>query len=296
MMRILSTSLGCGIAVGRLLGSWARSTRRHGSRVSWLGPRVLLGSTLALCLSGCGSPSGPARPGSGAGPSPGELVVRFLTPSSGQTIIGSVARVQVLVRGVRLVNKVGKPNVPGEGHLRLWVDPEDISSPSLVQTASTFDLTGLAPGPHRLMVELRQNDDTPLAGAPASAGSDSQMHKELEFSTVSALGRIQTEIFSPTCAAEGCHVLGGAGPMPLTDAGTSYQSLVGVLADNGMARSAGKKRVVPGHPEQSFLLRKLTRQLEYGEGDPMPQNAPPLTGEQIELIRLWISQGAAPAP
>src|SRR5262249_39370908 len=112
----------------------------------------------------------------------------------------------------------------------------------------------------------------------------------------SALGRVQTEIFSPTCATEGCHVVGGAGPMPLTDAGTSYHSLVDVLAENGMARSAGKKRVVAGHPERSCLLQKLTRQLQYGEGDPMPQNAAPLTGEQIDLIRLWISQGAVPAP
>jgi hypothetical protein len=223
-------------------------------------------------------------------------VVRILTPASGQTVTGSVARVQLLVRGVRLVNKVGQPNVPGEGHLRVWVDPGDPSSSSVVQTASTFELANLAPGSHHLMVELRQNDDTPLAGALASAGNASPMRKEIQFSTVSALGRIQTEIFSPTCAAEGCHVLGGAGPMPLTDAGTSYQSLVDVLAENGMARSAGKKRVVAGRPEQSFLMQKLTRQLQYGEGDPMPQNAPPLTGEQIELIRLWISQGAVPAP
>jgi mono/diheme cytochrome c family protein len=104
------------------------------------------------------------------------------------------------------------------------------------------------------------------------------------------LVQIQEQIFTPHCAS--CHVAGGSGPMPLTDPGTSYASLVGVDPTNSTARQAGKKRVVPGDPSRSFLMDKITGEMEFGEGDRMPQNAHPLSAEAIALIRRWIQAGA----
>jgi mono/diheme cytochrome c family protein len=104
------------------------------------------------------------------------------------------------------------------------------------------------------------------------------------------LVQIQEQIFTPHCAS--CHVAGGSGPMPLTDASTSYASLVGVDPINSTARQAGKKRVMPGDPSRSFLMDKITGAMEFGEGDRMPQNAEQLSAAEIALIRRWIQAGA----
>jgi mono/diheme cytochrome c family protein len=104
------------------------------------------------------------------------------------------------------------------------------------------------------------------------------------------LAQIQQQIFTPYCAS--CHCPGGYGPMPLMDTATSYANLVGVDPTNTTAREAGQKRVVAGDPARSFLLNKLTGQMEFGEGDQMPQNANPLSADQIALIRKWIQAGA----
>jgi hypothetical protein len=69
----------------------------------------------------------------------------------------------------------------------------------------------------------------------------------------------------------------------------AYANLVNVAARN----KAGAVRVIPGDPDNSYLIHKL-------EGAPdifglrMPQNGPPyLTDGQIKVIRRWIELGAA---
>jgi len=52
---------------------------------------------------------------------------------------------------------------------------------------------------------------------------------------------------------------------------------------------SGKPAIIPGHADQSEMIRRLTLQ------DPeqrMPLDAPPLEEEEIELLRKWIDQGA----
>jgi hypothetical protein len=80
--------------------------------------------------------------------------------------------------------------------------------------------------------------------------------------------------------------------MSLTDPASSYAALVGADPANSTARRSGQKLVVAGNPARSFLLNKLTGQMEFGEGDLMPQNASPLTAEEIALVRQWIAAGA----
>lgn len=108
---------------------------------------------------------------------------------------------------------------------------------------------------------------------------------------------IQQEIFNTTdssgrLACSSCHVPGGAAAgtgLFLTDAVTSYAALVG----RGSRLKPGETLVIPGDPDNSYLVRKL-------EGGPninglrMPRNTGPfLTEGQMLVIRRWISEGAA---
>ena len=70
-----------------------------------------------------------------------------------------------------------------------------------------------------------------------------------------------------------------------SDAGQGGLSLAGYgdLLKGGQAGPAA----VPGAPERSLLVRQIS-----GAPPNMPKAGPPLSAEQVELIRLWITQGA----
>lgn len=55
------------------------------------------------------------------------------------------------------------------------------------------------------------------------------------------------------------------------------------------AGESGEAAIVPGDPEASYLLDQITP--EDGEAM-MPKGKPPLSEVEVELIRLWIEQGA----
>ena len=71
------------------------------------------------------------------------------------------------------------------------------------------------------------------------------------------------------------------------DKESAYQSLVGKTAAG--LRCAGKQLVVPGKPDESLLLSKVT---SPPCGDHMPLGGSPLTDDQVEMIRTWIAAGA----
>jgi hypothetical protein len=90
----------------------------------------------------------------------------------------------------------------------------------------------------------------------------------------------------------GCHQLsGGAGGLEYDNA-TAYDSLV-----DQPASIAGLTYVVPSDPDASYLLAKVegTHLMMGGDGDLMPP-APlaPLSVEDADLLRTWISLGAKP--
>ena len=105
---------------------------------------------------------------------------------------------------------------------------------------------------------------------------------------------IQQNIFQTTdlagrTACVNCHNPVGAsfaGRMNLqTDA---YNALVNVPA----AFKPGAIRVIPGDPENSYLIHKLEGRSGI-VGVRMPQNGPPyLTEGQIQIIKRWIELGA----
>jgi hypothetical protein len=109
------------------------------------------------------------------------------------------------------------------------------------------------------------------------------------------LAQLRANIFVPTCSSTSCHSSVRASGGLVLEGYNAYANLVDVLADNPDAAAAGKRRVVPGKPEESFLYQKLTGHLQPGEGDRMPQTGIPLPPDQVEAIRQWILNGALPS-
>lgn len=109
----------------------------------------------------------------------------------------------------------------------------------------------------------------------------------------STFDEIQQTIFTPvSCARSTCHDTAQE-PHNLSLApGEAYGYLVGVPPTNLVAQSAGKLRVDPGNPANSFILDKLRGTLLPGEGDPMPRQLKRLPDDAVELVEEWIAAGA----
>ena len=109
------------------------------------------------------------------------------------------------------------------------------------------------------------------------------------------LSSIQREIFSSAdssgrVACTQCHNAAGrqfAAGLSLAE-GSSYQELVNQPSRN----KAGAVRVVPGLPDDSYLIHKLEGRSDI-VGQRMPRTSGPfLTPGQISIIRRWIELGA----
>jgi hypothetical protein len=100
--------------------------------------------------------------------------------------------------------------------------------------------------------------------------------------------QIQDTIFTPICT--NCHA-GASAPAGLRlDAGNSYAMLVNVAS----AEQSALMRVEPGDAENSYLVQKIEGRAAVGAR--MPLGGPPLSQENIDLVRSWIAGGAvAPA-
>ncbi len=119
----------------------------------------------------------------GAGPQRSLLALRLNTgptvsitsPLDGSSVPGPDVTVSVDVSRFNLVDKLGQPNVAGEGHLHYFLDVAPPTTPgeiavtapgTYVATTSTSNTwTGLSAGEHMLSVELVNNDHTPLVPA-----------------------------------------------------------------------------------------------------------------------------------
>ncbi len=98
--------------------------------------------------------------------------------------------------------------------------------------------------------------------------------------------RVRNEVFSPTCAALGCHdPLGRQENLILTPA-AAYSNIVNVSS----VQMPALRRVQPGDFANSYLYRKIAG--AGITGDRMPQGGPFLSDAQIKLVRDWIRRGA----
>ena len=109
------------------------------------------------------------------------------------------------------------------------------------------------------------------------------------------LTSIQREIFNTTDASGrlaciSCHTDQGRTPSAglLLTEGRSYGSIVGVAARN----KPGATLVIPGDPDNSYLIHKLEGATDI-VGSRMPRGSGPyLTQGQMLVIRRWIQLGA----
>jgi hypothetical protein len=108
------------------------------------------------------------------------------------------------------------------------------------------------------------------------------------------LAAIADEILVPRCALPSCHSAETMAGALILERELVYDELVGVPAFATGARSAGLLRVAPGDSDASFLVRKLTGELDFAQGSAMPLGNPPLEAELIDRIRTWIDAGAPP--
>lgn len=105
----------------------------------------------------------------------------------------------------------------------------------------------------------------------------------------SSFSSIQRDIFTPSCAISSCHNSGTDRVGLDLSPGHAYQSLV-----NAPVRTQGASmatRVVPYHPELSFLMAKLTAPGPH-DGTLMPFGTNGLDQDTVARIRAWIANGA----
>jgi len=124
-----------------------------------------------------------------------------------------------------------------------------------------------------------------LVNLPVVTSADFIVIDPVASGTVSFVADIQP-IFTSRCVR--CH----SAPMPPMglnlDAPVSYAHLVNV--PSGQVPSL--MRVKPGDPNNSYIIQKLSGTAAVGER--MPFGGPYLSKATIDLIRLWIAEGANP--
>lgn len=102
----------------------------------------------------------------------------------------------------------------------------------------------------------------------------------------STLTEVEEQIFALSCAFSSCHS-GANGASGLNLEGKTHARLVDVDAND----APGKKLVVAGDPESSYLFEKC--QADPAVGDAMPLGGGTgLDAERLEMLRSWILAGA----
>jgi hypothetical protein len=97
--------------------------------------------------------------------------------------------------------------------------------------------------------------------------------------------RVQTEVFTPSCALSGCH--SGASPKQGQDlsAGRAWAQIVSVRSVEST-----RLRIAPGDPDASYLISKVKGDATItGSRMPLGGALPP---ERVKLLVDWVRRGA----
>ncbi|MCA9710807.1 MAG: hypothetical protein KDK70_33505, partial [Myxococcales bacterium] len=101
------------------------------------------------------------------------------------------------------------------------------------------------------------------------------------------LEAVREQVFEPSCVFSSCHGQARAGGLDLR-----APDLHAELLEHAMRREVDRALVVPGAPDQSYLLEVLSQCAPAG-GDAMPINAPTLLPDEVlAIVRDWIAAGA----
>ena len=112
--------------------------------------------------------------------------------------------------------------------------------------------------------------------------------------STNTFARVQSEVFDEHCVE--CHEPSYTPPnevplakVPVLEAGESYDNIVNVAS--GWVDS-GKTLIVPGDPEASFLVEKISGSPSHGKQ--MPRDKDALDAELVDLVYNWVLEGANP--
>ncbi|MCB1757305.1 MAG: hypothetical protein KDJ38_17405 [Gammaproteobacteria bacterium] len=123
-------------------------------------------------------------------------------------------------------------------------------------------------------------------GRPLTEESNLEPVPETGATTSSLFNRVQDEILTPDCATSGCHN-GTSSPLGLNlIEGKSWAKLVNKPSN----QVSGLLLVEPSNADASYLMHKLVG--NAGGGVQMPLGKPPLSADQLQLVRDWINDGA----
>lgn len=123
----------------------------------------------------------------------------------------------------------------------------------------------------------------------ATDGSDADFVISPPPQMVSFANQLQP-IFTANCAGAQCHDANQPQQGLNLTAGAAYGSLVNV--DSTEATCSAYKLVLPGQPDQSYLIFKLAGGGACFTGSRMPKAAAALSAAQLQLFRDWIANGA----
>ena len=105
---------------------------------------------------------------------------------------------------------------------------------------------------------------------------------------------VWTHVLQPGCGQSDCHL------RPQPQQGVDYytpestlKTMVNVQPSVGSAAAVYPAIVVPGDPDASFLIAKVTVP-GVDQGVAMPPSDQQLTEEAVQLLRDWITQLEAP--
>lgn len=126
----------------------------------------------------------------------------------------------------------------------------------------------------------------PMPGPEVDAGVGS-----VDAGSALPFSRLVTTIFVPNCADSSCH---GGNPPPFAPMSLDATAAYATLVNRPSSQVPSMLRVAPGDPDESYLMKKLlgTARSVGGVDSTMPLLRPPLSAEQLELIRSWIARGA----
>ena len=100
------------------------------------------------------------------------------------------------------------------------------------------------------------------------------------------LTQLQSDIFGRYCIA--CH-FGGSAPqgLRLDSEENTFDHTVNIPSN----QQPELLLVEPGNPDESYLVHKVEGR-DTISGDQMPRFGPPLSNDEIDMIRSWIANGA----
>lgn len=237
--------------------------------------RILLVTTL---VAGCGNDQDLSG---GDAPPPGTPIVTITTPRANESFyMAQTATVtwSVMDDGAALTCDV----TGGSGGANVAIATNVATAPNVVND-TPWQLASLAPAEsYTVTVTCRDANSPPLVGAATSGIFTISAPPQ----AVSYAAQIQP-LWSK-CTGPACHDATMPQAMLNLTASASHAQLVGVRS----TQCTSTDRVMPGAPNQSYLVFKLQGSGPCYMGTRMPRGTGLLTATQMQLVRDWIANGA----